>query len=212
MKKTFKTQIALVLASLAFSSHVVGADADGNFAIEGAGTQSCAAYLTVRESRSRDYYVFAGWVDGYLTSANQYWENTYDLTPWQSLELVMSALAKRCEDNAEKPFINVVNETLVSLTPGRLKKNSEVISVQNEGKRTFIYKDVLIDVQQRLAALDLYSGEPTGAYSASVRDAMADFQRAEELSVTGLPDQMTLFHLYRKSSQQSGDAAETASE
>ena len=73
------------------------ADAKGGFAVEGAGRSPARPFLKAKANGGNDLAIFAGWVDGYLTGANQHAPQTYDFTPWQTVGLLIAALANHCE-------------------------------------------------------------------------------------------------------------------
>jgi hypothetical protein len=64
------------------------ADKDGRFAIRGPGLMTCGEYVQAREARSPLYHQFGGWLDGYLTGVNQYRAATYDITTFETTELL----------------------------------------------------------------------------------------------------------------------------
>mgnify|MGYP001443242952 CR=1 FL=1 len=182
---------------LSMSNTAGAADAKGNFAIDGGGSQPCESFTTAKTKKTTDYQIYAGWVDGYVTAANQYSKDTYDLTPWQTTELLLSALVKHCTANPTQPFIIAVNNMLAALKPARLQNKSELVMVQTTGGGSLVYKAVLESVQRKLAEKKLYSGKIDGAYSPAVRDALRAYQGSERISASGLPDQATLLKLLK---------------
>src|SRR5678815_1571286 len=95
---------------MAFASPGAHADSpDGKFAIEGAGYATCAAFTEARNARSEaapnkpsDAYArFIGWIEGYLTAANRYTPDTFDLTPWQTAEVYGVIVGSYCEKHAD---------------------------------------------------------------------------------------------------------------
>lgn len=188
-----------LLAALALTLSVgrpgMAADAKGNFAIDGAGAQSCEAYLAARSKRNTDYQLYAGWVDGYLTSANQYTKDTYDLTPWQTTPLLLAALAKHCEKNPAESFVVAINGMIQALRDDRLVNKSELVVVQAGGSGALVYKTVLERAQHKLAEKKLYSGPMDGVYTPTLRDALKNFQSTVGIKPSGIPDQPTLLKL-----------------
>lgn len=199
MKSTNKRRVGLALLALAtsLSTPAIAADEKGNFAIEGAGSRPCSVYTTARTKKSPDYAIFAGWVEGYLTGANQHAKDTFDFTPWQTVDLLMAALSKHCEKNPAQPFIVAVNGMLGTLKDARMRTGSEVVSAESDGRRTYAYKSVIQDIQRQLTARKLFTGPADGKFSPALRDALKAFQTRAGLAVTGLPDQPTLFNLFK---------------
>jgi len=50
---------------------VPAADKGDRFAALGAGIASCSRFLEARNSQSKEYFLFGGWIDGYLSAHNQ---------------------------------------------------------------------------------------------------------------------------------------------
>ena len=73
------------------------ATVDGAFAVRGAGVVDCKTFLAEREKRSRAYLMMGGWIDGYLTGVNQYAQDTYDATSFESTELFAQIIADHCK-------------------------------------------------------------------------------------------------------------------
>lgn len=57
------------------------------------------------------------------------------------------------------------------------------------------------NVQQKLAALKLYTGEPTSTYDAATAEAVKKFQTANKLEATGIVDKATLIKINTASTQ-----------
>lgn len=193
---TFSLKSALLPLVLAFGvAHA--ADTKGNFAIEGGGSQPCARFLDAREKRNSDYAIYAGWVEGYVTAANQHSRETYDYTPWQTTELLMAALAKHCEKTPQQSFFVTVNRMLGSLKGGRMKAMSEIVAIESGSSKMLAYRSVVQDVQRQLAARRLFAGPADGKPTPALLDAIKRFQVQSRLPANGLPDQMTLIALFR---------------
>jgi len=54
------------------------------------------------------YLVTAAWVDGYITGINQYAENAYDISPFESTELLMIVIDEHCRDHPKDPVFGVL--------------------------------------------------------------------------------------------------------
>jgi hypothetical protein len=66
--------ILLVVAAIMANSesHARAASADGHFVVVGFGAVSCGGWTRERRSRSFAAMAYSGWVEGYLTSFNQW--------------------------------------------------------------------------------------------------------------------------------------------
>ena len=54
-----------------------------------------------------------------------------------------------------------------------------------------------MDVQKHLKDIGLYTGNVQGEFNADTRSALEQFQKNNNLAMTGLPDQLTLYKLFR---------------
>ncbi|MCP5466037.1 MAG: peptidoglycan-binding protein [Sinobacteraceae bacterium] len=195
-RKTGIKLAGLALGMSLLAGPVLAADSKGNFAVEGAGAQSCEAFLKAKEKGGNDLAIFAGWIDGYLTGANQHAADTYDFTPWQTVGLLIAALANHCEKDPKRPFVVAVNNMIGALKAERMQTRSETVRVDVDGHTGLFYKSVIQDAQKRLADEKLFSGQADGSIGKATQDAFRAFQKREGLKETGVPDQATLFKLF----------------
>ncbi len=171
------------------------ADTGGQFAVEGVGRSTCEGFITAKSESSDAYWMFLGWLDGYMTGINQYSPETYDITPWQSQNLVAALIERFCETNPEANFFAVANGMIVELRDDRLRESSAPV-VAKVGERTIgVYREILRRVQVLLKEGGHYKGEVDGLFGPKTRRALESYQKRVGLTVTGLPDQATLFKL-----------------
>lgn len=171
-------------------------DAQGKFAVKGAGAVPCSAFV---EARTRRLYVrlatFEGWLYGYLTGYDRLVRDTFDVAPWQSTPLLMGALQAYCSKHPRERFEIAVAGLVNTLRPERIRKQSEIVRVK-EGARTLtLYREVVVRVQKALAQSKIYAGKADGKFGDETKRAIAAFQKREKLPATGLPDQRTLLAL-----------------
>jgi hypothetical protein len=183
--------LACALLALAPGA-AAAADASGEFAVRGAGSAPCAKFTKDKATGSRDFYVFAGWLDGYLTAANQMREATYDVAPWQTTELLLRLLGDYCAERPQVAFSLAARRLTEALDGQKLAEASELKRVEHKGRFTLIYADVMKRAQQRLKELGLYSGAADGEFGQQTREAIERFQSDRRFEATGLPDQRTL--------------------
>ena len=84
-----------------------------------------------------------------------------------------------------------------ALKAERLKRGPEKVEAKSGGKSIVIYKEIMRRAQQRLADRFYFKGAVNGIYGKESYNAFEAFQRNKGIAVTGLPDQKTLFHLFR---------------
>ena len=195
----FRFAPLIAAGSLAFApvSPALAADSNGEFAAKGAGRLTCEQYLGIREQKSRDYYVTAGWIEGYISGINALQPKTYDATPWQTTELVLGLLARACESETDARILDLINRYLREVITLRLREKSELVTVSTGDAAVLIYREVLSMVQQRLEAINFDPGTTDGAPdNPATVAALSAFQKERGLPETGLPDQLTLLNLF----------------
>jgi hypothetical protein len=194
--------LAAIFATLALHAQPAGAaDSDGTFAVEGVGQTACREFVTAAKERSAKYYNYGGWIEGYLTAYNQVSDDTYDVTPFEGIDLLAALLRGFCTNNPDVPFFQAISSMVRELEPHRLKVRDEPVTTEAGGKQVMVYTTVLKRAQQALAEAGFYDGGIDGAYGPRTRDAFKAFQAAEGLEQTGLPDQVTLLRLLRAARQ-----------
>ena len=109
-----KIHLALLCAVLgATSLPAVGADAQGNYAIWGAGGRSCnqfarAAGDATQMASFRDYMM------GYLTAVNTLSPDTYDAVGGESLETALGWLGEYCDEHKMDSFERALSQLVVA--------------------------------------------------------------------------------------------------
>ncbi len=187
------------LAATLISLEARAADTGGQFAVEGVGRSTCEGFITAKSESSDAYWMFLGWLDGYITGINQYLPETYDITPWQSQNLVAALIERFGETNPEANFFAVANGMIVELRDDRLRESSAPV-VAKVGERSIgVYRETLRRAQVQLKEGGHYQGEVDGLFGPNTQRALESYQKRVGLTVTGLPDQATLLKLLRPS-------------
>lgn len=170
--------------------------AESSFAVEGAGRLDCTAFIGAREDKSSaEYQRMIGFVEGYLSAANRYEPNTFDLTPWHNALAFDIILKSHCTDHKEDTLISVVQRMVTGLRPVRVAQFSPMVEVGDDSHRAFVYETILRRSQAALKTRGLYRGDEDGKFSPEMRDALIAFQRQSSLTATGVPDPATLWTL-----------------
>lgn len=166
-------------------------------AVESLGVRPCGELIAAHETDETLYAAFGVWIGGYLTAANAYEPDTFDLTPWQPVELATAQITVACKQQ-EKATIAAVTASYVQyLKAGRLTENSPLIRLRAGDRAMFIYRVVLDDIRARLEANGASITDPEGEYGNSFGKAVLAYQSANQLPETGLPDTRTLTRLFR---------------
>ncbi|TIX51548.1 peptidoglycan-binding domain-containing protein [Alteraurantiacibacter aquimixticola] len=166
------------------------------FAVEGVGVLTCARFTQAREDRqSAEYQRMIGFIEGYLSAANLYEPNTFDLTPWHNAAAFDLILDSHCKDNPEDPLVSVTQRMVVGFRPLRVAQFSRLLEVGDSENRALVYETILRRAQAALSIRGLYSGPEDGQYSEELKEAFRQFQQETSLTPTGVPDPATLWTL-----------------
>ncbi len=190
-----KTGIPSALLVGLFSATIHAASGGDRYAVKDAGLQACEQFSRARSSESKAYYLSVGWVSGYLTGYNQFAADTVDIAPWQSIDLLVTLLDNYCRDNPRVVLARAVEAMARGLAPSRLRTDSERIEARAGAKSVLIYREVMRRAQRKLTKLGHYQGEINGRHDEATSRAFKAYQRVQSISVTGLPDQSTLYGL-----------------
>lgn len=193
--RTLRWSSALTLCLLLASPLVHAADKDGRFSIKGVGLATCEQYLAEAEKGTNFYFMFGGWLDGYLSAINQAAPQTYDVAPWQVTDLLAALIADHCKEHPKQRFFAVVNAMAGRLMDDRLQTHSDPIEAKAGDKTVKVYKEVMRRAQEALQTKGFYSSTLDGLFGPNTQKAFEAYQRKEGLEVTGLPDQLTLLRL-----------------
>ena len=191
----FAAPLVMVLVMMPVIAN--GASKSGKFAVRDVGRETCERFVAARSERSELYGLFRGWIAGYLTAYNSMAEDTLDIAPWQTTELLAGLLDNYCKKNPQISFVRAVNGLINSLKPKRLRGGPENVEAKSGDRSITVYRAIMRRAQQNLAERGFYESAVDGLYGKASRDAFEAFQRDKGITVTGLPDQETLYRLFR---------------
>ncbi len=187
---------AFVLAGVLLAAGpALAADAQGRAAPKGWGLASCQQFLDSAKESQDNVFRLASWIEGYISAANIYTDDTYDLAPWQNAGYLLELIGRNCQNNPDERFIRVVHAYVQYLHNDRLRTRQEQIQAASGDNRILVYKSVLRDVQEALNDAGYSAGTPDGLYGQGTRGALEAYQQANNLPVTGLPDSLTVERL-----------------
>lgn len=187
---TMALATALVLGAGASASTT-----QGSFAVKDSGRMTCPAFAAARAANSPDYQRAIGFIEGYLTAANRYEPNTFDLAPWHNSAAFGLILAEHCKKQPKDSLALAAQRLVGALQPLRLAEPSKLIEVGTDKNKTILYEMILKRAQSALARKGLYRGTATGQFDEATRVAIAAFQKSVTLEPTGVPDPATLWML-----------------
>jgi hypothetical protein len=193
MKPHIFALIALAAAPLAPAK---AQDVSRQFAVEGAGMLTCARFTAARaDTASPEYQRMIGFIEGYLTAANLYEPDTFDLTPWHNAAALDMIMGNHCAQHPEERLVGVTQRMVGGLRPFRLARFSPLLEVGDGENRALVYETILRRAQAALRIRGLYAGPEDGTFPPALRQAFRDFQRSVGLTETGVPDPATLWKL-----------------
>jgi hypothetical protein len=165
-------------------------------AVEGLGLRSCAEVTAARTDNPEAYQSFGTWLSGFLTAANAFEDNTFDLTPWQTIEVSTAQVARYCQSKPDHRMAQAVAAYLAYLRPNRLQERSEMISLRNGEQAVFIYQEMLERVRDKLRETGDLDADQGDAFDAAFGKALLAYQGKNSIPGTGLPDTPTLLKMF----------------
>ena len=198
--------------SLIFAACLFGAtpalalDAEGNFAVNGAGSQSCTQYLSAVDqgAGNQQVLIYVSWAQGYLTSLNRGQDGAYDVLPISSANDIAQLLARICRQSQDIPFENAVFRLARVFAPMQLSAASPVIELTRGEQTVRVRKGALAIVQQYLKDSGSYAGNVDGVFGERTAQAISAFQAEADIPETGLPDLNTFAAILARMTQQQG--------
>ncbi|WP_158965906.1 peptidoglycan-binding domain-containing protein [Paraglaciecola sp. L3A3] len=194
----YRSLIVTIFCYCVFAAPLQAADKEGKFAVKGAGKRDCSSFVQAADDKSTDYYLYGGWLEGYISSYNAFQTQNYDSTPWQTTELLLTLLKRHCVSHPKVKFLSAVNGLLKTLYPIRLERENKLIKISVNGADTYFYEDILLRAKERLHNLGYITDEVTADFDEGDIHAFEKYQNDIGLSVTGVPDQNTLLSLFLK--------------
>ncbi|QIQ85689.1 peptidoglycan-binding domain-containing protein [Erythrobacter sp.] len=192
MKKVFAAMAALAFPALVSAS----VQDDGRqFAVEGVGMATCARFIEARASAPAEYQRMLGFIEGYLSAANLYEPDTFDLTPWHNAAALDLIVEHHCTQHPDDRLVGVTQRMVGGFRPFRIARFSQMLEVGDREHRTYVYEAILRRAQAALQLRGYYSGPEDGTYSPELREGFRKFQREVGLDETGVPDPATLWKL-----------------
>jgi hypothetical protein len=188
---------AMAAAAIALMSQAPAqaADAKGNFALRGVGSQTCKEMLGELEKAPAMAPITASWLLGYMSATNRYEPNTFDISPVTDPQAMFNVLVGLCKAHPDARVQTVANDTLAALGKARVKAESPIVDAKSGSATAQIRQETLLLVQQKLNERGFLKTKPDGTYGAQTEAAVKSFQTAEKLPLTGVPDAPTVIRL-----------------
>ena len=188
----------------ALPTHGFAADAKGDFAVRGAGRLACSELVDALETKDQRLTIFATWLEGYVTAANQFSDATFDSAPWQTTELLIALAGRSCAARANANVMDVVGRLIAEMRPLRLRERSPLVKIARPDEAQVHYRETVERVRARLIELG-YEFETTSIIGEKPQNEMEahllDFQKQNGLPPSGRLDQHTLLNLFVRPSE-----------
>lgn len=192
-----KARMSALLAACALvaTPAAEAATASGEFAAKGAGRARCAYFVDAKKRNLPDHMEMISYFEGFLTAANRYEPDTYDVAPWHSVGLISAIVENYCKDNGEATLAYVAAQLAMSLKPLRLTAASNLVTLGEPPNRIQVYEEIIRRAQAELKKKNLFAGVPDGKFNPETQTALRAFQTEKKLDPTGVPDAATLWYL-----------------
>ena len=172
------------------------ADAQGNFAVRGVGSQSCKALSDqVAQKNPNVAIALESWLGGFLTAVNRLQGDTFDASPILANAAMAQMVFNVCQRAPTSSVETVTFDIVKALTPARLRKASTNVEAKSGANTVVLRKDTLMAMQTELARQGLFKEAPTGLFTPATSAALKAFQAKGKLTQTGLPDPATTIAL-----------------
>lgn len=170
------------------------ADANGNYAIRGAGSLNCETFLQALEDEPSSRTDYAEWISGYLSATNRLDAETFDASYVASNVDVATLTARICTNNRDVRVEEALASLLELMEPRKISTETELVRI-TLGERAMMIRQSVLDDFMKILVDQGYLDAPRD-FDNTARDALIEFQEDRELPVTGLPDVNTLVRAF----------------
>jgi hypothetical protein len=173
-------------------------DKNGKFAIKGVGNVSCEQFVQIIENNDPQKFLFAGWLNGYITAHNQHLKDTFDIVSWEDVETLGTYVKGHCAKNPKISFFQATTQLLNEMNNERIVEyvGAENMALGDQSQKTYV--QVVKRVQSALKEKGYYKGAEDGIVSEKLNTALNKFRQEHKLPAANYLDQMTLHTLFRE--------------
>lgn len=179
-----------LLAALVLGSAAQGATNEGQYAVRGVGSTTCAEFLEELEASGGLPLRYVAWVSGYLTALNRDTPDTFDVSYIAENDDVLALASRICMTQSDILVETAVARLVNFMVDDRLEGSSNLTQLEVGDTRLTIRQSVYDAFVSVLVAAGYL--EEVGEFDEGIRDAILAFQEDRDLSLTGLPDTNTL--------------------
>lgn len=185
------SSMILLICPLSWSATV-----DGQYGVRGAALVPCSVYEQERREQSELYRMLSSWIDGYISGVNQQASGVFDVSSFESTELLAALLNEHCTKNPHNTLFSVVTLLVDKIAANKLPDYSEKVTVTQGKRKVLLYRETLRRIQAKFSSIGLYKGEEDGVYSPQLQKSIMAYQKSINFDPTGFPDQLTLWRLF----------------
>lgn len=187
----------LFIITLVSSSNSWALDKNGKYAIKGVGNVSCLAFIKMVDEDNPQKFLFAGWLNGYMTAHNQHLKDTFDIVSWENVETMGTYLRTHCKKNPKLSFFQATTQMLSELYDQRIVEflGAENLGTGKQSQKS--YFQVIARVQKRLKELNIYDGVIDGRMTKELTTAVDTFRKQKGIDHREFLDQKVLHALLR---------------
>ncbi len=178
------------------SCQAIGADKNGQFAIKGVGNVDCKSYVSIIQSNNQQKYLFAGWLNGFITSHNQHLIDTFDLTSWENVETLGNYMYQHCLLNTEKSFFQAATDMVTKLGTEKIDLYKSAVTFSANSKTYVVYDQVVMRMKQKLSDLNIFSGDINAEITTNFKDAVKTYAHNTDIEIESIFDQQLLFKMF----------------
>ena len=186
--------LAIVAGTLA-TPGVHAADPKGSYALHGIGALSCGELVSRIKDDTTAREQLAAWLLGYVSATNRLSAKTYDALPTQQVGVFAELVGSVCGANPRSLVETAAFSVLKALDVARATVESPLVTATVNGKSVVLRKAALVSVQESLIQRKLLKTKATGDFGKATEQALRDFQKAQGLAETGLPDMASMLRL-----------------
>lgn len=181
------------------TNQTVAAAEDGTFAVRGIGARQCAEIVSLLTGPERNNTALqlSSWAAGYLSHANRSTPGVYDVMPIQDMLDVATLVARMCENNPDALVEPVMERFVALLSSGQQSDASELTTISAGERDIQIRQSAMAAIQRNLISRNLLeAGNDDGLFGPMTRAALTQFQAANDLPETGVPDALTVYAIF----------------
>ncbi|MEO0412288.1 MAG: hypothetical protein AAF221_10675 [Pseudomonadota bacterium] len=181
----------------------LAADAQGRFAAKSYGLDSCSQFAKAwdkDESGQADLRdAHTAWVGGYLTGVNHHMGGTFDIASWRSTRYLTASIAAYCQSIPDQPVMSAAQAMIKRLSDDKLSTAMTSVAFGNGAAKVRLYDSIYNDMRAALVAGGYLKETAPKDDAETISKAIGQFQMKQGIAATGLPDEVTLYHLLGKS-------------